>query len=73
MWSCPGGFTNLVDNPLTFTLKLSARYLTYIRRLTYLEILELGVFIFLNIAMFLVKLTDLIPENKSVNRGFFQN
>ena len=43
------------------------------RRLTSLEILELGIFIFLNIAMFVVKITDLIPENKSVNGRFLQN
>ena len=65
MRSCPG-FFNIVDNPFTFTLKVSARYLTYIRRLTSLETSELGSFIFLNIAMFVVKLTDLIPENKLV-------
>ena len=64
------GFINLVDNPLTMTSIFSARYLTYIRRLTSLERLELGVIIFLNIAMFVVKLTDLIPENKSVNGRF---
>ena len=70
MGSCPGFLKNLVDNPLTFAIKFSARYLTYIRRLTYLERLEPWVFIFLNIAMFVVKLTDLIPENTSVNGRF---
>ena len=34
----------------------------YIRRLASLERSELGVIIFLNIAVFVVKLTDLIPE-----------
>ena len=72
MWSCPEFLKNLVDNPLTSTIKFSARNLTYIRRLTYLERLELGVIIFLNIAMFEVKLTDLIPENKLVNGIFIQ-
>ena len=38
-----------------------------------MEILELGVFIFINIAMFVVKLTDLIPENKLVNGKYLQN
>ena len=33
----------------------------------------IGVFIFLNIAMFVVKLSDLIPNNKSFNRRFLQN
>ena len=42
---------NIVDDHLTFILKASVLYLTYIRSLSYLEILELGVFIFLNIAM----------------------
>ena len=73
MRSCPGFLKNLVDNPLTSTIKFSARNLTYIRRLTSLERLELGVIIFLNIAMFVVKLTDLIPENKSVNGRFLRN
>ena len=73
MRSCPGFFKNLVDNLLNFTFKFSDRYLAYIRRLTSLERLELGVIIFLNIAMFVVKLTDLIPENKSVNGRFLQN
>ena len=73
MRSCPGFLKNHVDNPLTSTLNVSARYLTYIRRLTCLERLELGVIIFLNIAMFVVKLTDLIPENKSINGRFLQN
>ena len=67
MRSCPGFLKNLVDNPLTFTIKFSARYLTYIRRLSSLERLELGVIIFLNIAMLVVKLTGLITKNKSVN------
>ena len=50
------------------------KYITiYIRRLTSLEILELGVFIFLNKVMFVVKLTDLIPENKSVNGRFLHD
>ena len=70
---CSGFFKNLVDNPLTFTFNFFARYLTYIRRLTTLEILELGVIIFLNISMFVVKLTDLITENKSVNGRFLRN
>ena len=48
----------IVDKPLTFTLKSPDNYLNYIRRLTYWEILELGVFDFLNIAMFVVKKTD---------------
>ena len=73
MGSCPGFFKNLVDNPLTFTLKISSRKMTYIRRLTYLERLELGVIIFPNIAMFVVNLTDLIPENKTVNGRFLRN
>ena len=47
--------------------------MTYIRRLKYMEISELGVFIFPNIAMFVVKLTDLIMENKSVNGRLLQN
>ena len=70
---CPGFLKNLVDNPLTFTFKFSAVYTTYIRRLAYLERLDLGVIIFINISMFVVKLTDLIPENKSVNGRFLQN
>ena len=69
----PRVLKNLVDNPLIFTFKFSARYLTYIRRLTSLERLELGVIISLNIAMFVVKLTNLIPENKLVNGRFLQN
>ena len=73
MRSCPGFLKNLVDNPLTSTIKFSARYLTYIRGLTSLERLELGVIILLNVALFVVKLTDLIPENKSVNGRFLQN
>ena len=73
MWSCPGFFKHLVDNPLTSNIKFSAINLTYIRRLTSLERLELGVIIFLNIAMCVVKLTDLIPENQSVNGRFLQN
>ena len=36
--------------------------LTYIIRHTFLERLELGVFISLNISMFVIKLTDLNPE-----------
>ena len=70
---CPGFLKNLVDNPLTSTIIFFARYLTYIRRLTSLERWELGVIIFLNIAMFVVKLTDLSPENKSVNGRFLEN
>ena len=73
MGSCPGFFKNLVDNPLTFTIKFSARYLTYIRRLTYLERLELGVIIFLNIAMFVVKITDLIPKIHRSTGDFSRN
>ena len=73
MRSCPGFFKNLVDNPLTSTIKFSAINLTYIRILTSLERLELGVIIFLNIAMFVVKLTDLITENKSANGRFLRN
>ena len=69
----PIRFLNLVDNPLNFTLKVSVMDLIYIIRLTYLERSELGVFIFINIAMFVVKLTDLIPENKAVNRRFLRN
>ena len=53
-------FFNLLVKLLTLTLKVSVLYLTYIRRLTYLERSDLGVFIFLNVAMFVVKLTDLI-------------
>ena len=73
MRSCPGFQKNQVDNPLTFPKNVSAKYLTYIRRLTSLERWELGVIIFLNIAMFVVKLTDFIPENKLVNGRFLQN
>ena len=73
MQSCPGFLKNLVDNPLTFPINVSAKYLKYIRRLTSLERWELGVIIFLNIAMFVVNLTDLIPENKSVNGRFLRN
>ena len=73
MRSCPGFLKNLVDNPLTSTIKFFARNMTYIRRLKYMEISELGVFIFPNIAMFVVKLTDLIPGNKSVNGRFLRN
>ena len=62
----------LVDNALTFTLKVSFWYLPYIRRITSLERLEPVVFIFLNIAVFVVKLTNLIPENKSVKGRFLQ-
>ena len=42
-------------------LKVSVMDLTYIRRLIYLVRSELGVFVSLNIAMFVVKITDLIP------------
>ena len=73
MRSCPGFSSKLVDNPLKFTFKISARSLTYIRRHTSLEILDLGVIMLLNIAMFVVKLTDLITENKLVNRRFLRN
>ena len=44
------GYLNIVYNPPTFILKESVLDLTYIRRLTYLERLELVVFIFLNIS-----------------------
>ena len=64
---------NRLDNPLTFTLKVSVMDISYITIITYLERLERGVFIFLNITMFVVKLTDLIPENKSVNGRFIWN
>ena len=57
------GYLNILYDPLTFILKASVLDLTYIRILLYLEILELGVFIFLDIDMFVVKLTDLIPED----------
>ena len=40
---------------------------------TYLEIFDLGVFILLNIAVFVVKLTDLVPENKLSNGRFLWN
>ena len=73
MQRIPEWFLNILDNLLDFILKASVMYLKYIRRLRSLEILELGVFIFLNIFMFVVKLTDLIPENKSVNRRYLQN
>ena len=63
----------LVDNPLNFILKVSVMGLTYIRRLTSLEISKLGAFIFLNIAMFVVKLTGSIPENNSANGRFLRN
>ena len=66
-------YLNFVDDPLTFILKASVMDLTYIRSLLYLEILELGVFIFLNIAMFVDKLTGLIPEDKLVNERSFWN
>ena len=69
----PRVFKNLVNIPLTFNSKFSARYLTYIRRLASLERLELGVIIFLNVAMFVVKFTDLILENKLVNGRFIHN
>ena len=60
----PERFLNIVDNP---------HFLDRSEDLTSLERLELGVLIFLNVAMFVVKLTDLIPENKSVNGRFLQN
>ena len=72
MRSCPGFLKYIVDNPLTSTIKCFARYLTYIRRLTSLERWELGVIIFLNIGMFVVNRTDLIPENQSVNGRFLR-
>ena len=40
---------------------------------TYLERFDLGVFILLNIAVFVVKLTDLVPENKLSNGRFLWN
>ena len=40
-------FLNIVDNPLTFILKASVLDMTYIRRLIFLERLELGVLFFL--------------------------
>ena len=67
------GFLKKIDNPHTLILKSLVLDLTYNRRLTFLEILELGVFIVLNIAMFMVKLTDIIPDNKSINGRFLQN
>ena len=66
-------YLNIVDDPLTFILKVSVLDLTYIKRPTYLEILEIGVSIFLNIAMFVDKLTDLIPEDKLVITRFLWN
>ena len=57
-WDFSIWFFNLVDNLITLTLKFIVYYLTYIRRLTYLEISEIGVLIFLNIAMFVVNKTD---------------
>ena len=61
----------LVDNPLTFTLKVAVLDLKYIKRVTSSERSEIRVF--LNIAMFVVKLTDSILENKSVNEIFLYN
>ena len=63
----------IVDNSLAFTVEVSVYDLVYTRRLKYLEILELGIFIFLIIAMFVVNLTGLILENKLVNRIFLRN
>ena len=49
-------------------------YVSNIYNKTYInKISEPVVFILLNIAMFVVKLTDLIPENKSVNGRFLRN
>ena len=66
-------FFNIVDNPLTLILKESFLDIKYIRRLAYLERLDIGFFIFLNIAMSMVKITDLIPENKLANGIFLHN
>ena len=49
--------------------------LTHIRILVSLEISDLGVFIFLNIAVFVAKITDLILENKmltKLHQGFIR-
>ena len=73
MRSLPYGFFNIVYNPLIFTLKVSVLDLTCIRRLVSLERSEPDAFIFLNVDMFVVKLTDLIPENKLSNRIFLWN
>ena len=48
----------IIDNPLNLNFKVSVSNMTYIRRLISLAALEIGVLIFLNIAMFVVKLTD---------------
>ena len=61
---------NILNNPLNFTIKVSVWDLTYIRRIKYLARLEFGVFIFLNKAMFVVKLNDLIPEEKWSTESF---
>ena len=59
------GYLNIVDDPLTFILKASFMDLTYIRILLYLERLEIGVFIFLNIAMCLW--TSLLVYFRKIN------
>ena len=53
---------DIVDKHLDFTFKVLLNHLTYIRRSKYLEISELGVFYLFLLAMFVVKLTDFIPE-----------
>ena len=59
----------IVDNPLNLTFEFLLKYLAYIRRRTSLEILELIVFIYFLIAMFVFKPTGFIPEKRSMG-GF---
>ena len=58
-WELVIWFLNIVNNPLTFTLKVLIYYPTHIRSLTSLERSELGVSIFLKISMLGVKKTDI--------------
>ena len=66
-------FFNIVDNHNTSNLKFREIHVLYNNRLTSLKRLELGAFIFLDIAMVVVKLTGLIPENKLVSVRFLQD
>ena len=72
MGSYPYVFLNLVYNFFTLDLKLSVLDMTYIRSLISLERSEIVVLFFYP-SMYVVKLTDLILENKSVNGRFLRN
>ena len=62
-------FFNLEYKPLNIIFKVIVSDLTYIRRLIYLERLELGV-LFFGIAMFVVKLTDFITRKHQSTGDF---